>query len=332
MTQNRRAVVIGAVLALLGLYWWTSSRMDPRLSLSEDVPAREPPTQHYDLLPEATLRLPSGIINVGHYRFIEQNGVFREMEQYNNDWLAKHGGTVRSMGFPWEVDAFHWFSRRYEYPFHWERINAHLKLLCRGRGSGDPPLKVLDMGSGISFFHYYVQAHAPCPIHVVASDYDRSYGPIFAAMNENEPDNTIEHKFADMREREEYQDESYDLIYCVSVIEHIPQIMHANAIQEVARILKTGGAFVVTFDISVAPQRAIDPQGAANLLGMMRMAFVETNPAPRDEIFDAPAHHHLTPINSRVGSKDMPGKNLAFTVTCHSFVKPRRVVNDLVKK
>jgi SAM-dependent methyltransferase len=71
-----------------------------------------------------------------------------------------------------------------------------------------------------------------------------------------------------------FKDNTFDLAYSVSILEHIPDF--PRALQEVSRVLKPGGIFVLTFDISITPGQDISVNEVGSLFGrILSSGFAE---------------------------------------------------------
>jgi ubiquinone/menaquinone biosynthesis C-methylase UbiE len=70
--------------------------------------------------------------------------------------------------------------------------------------------------------------------------------------------------------------ESIDLVYCISVLEHIPDF-HA-VIAEVRRVLRPGGIFVLTFDVDLRGNFELGPASYARLMDALNNSFFPVYP------------------------------------------------------
>lgn len=140
------------------------------------------------------------------------------------------------------------WSRQWEYPY----LLAHLP---------DPKreFRILDAGSGWRFF---APALARKGFDVTACDVDRSLNRRYAELARNES-LALRFDVADLGALR-YSDESFDLICCVSVLEHTRD--HSRIVGELARCLLPGGTLLVTFDVSVRGDREIPVAGARELI------------------------------------------------------------------
>lgn len=170
----------------------------------------------------------------------EWNRVFNALEAEQSAFLARDG-EYRSAKYPWPRDALHTWSRLWEYPFAFHQIHRYQEAQ-KGRG-----LRVLDFGSGVTFFPFVVahQGH-----DVLCADIDRDSvasvqkaaglltvgaGRVSAALVDEG--------------RIPVPSGSQDLVYCISVVEHIREF--EDALDEMARVLRPGGRLVLTVDIDL---------------------------------------------------------------------------------
>jgi len=137
--------------------------------------------------------------------------------------------------------------RRVEYP--WSFLNAEL----------DKPMKILDVGSGVSLFPVYMASKG----HDVTSiDNDK------ILMNRLSPKlaewSGVKVKYEDGDGTNlKYSDNTFDRVFCISVLEHLEEEyvngeyvnfhkknLDVKAIGEMLRVLKPNGLLVLTFDWS----------------------------------------------------------------------------------
>lgn len=135
------------------------------------------------------------------------------------------------------------WSRCWEYPYVYHQLNKCLDIYDKGR----EPV-ILDFGCGATFFPFAV---ASMGATVIGSDVDLTYRNEFA----------LAEKIIKTRKgRVNYllsnpntialEDCTVDIIYCISVFEHIPIQMIEVIIDELHRVLKPGGRLILTFDLS----------------------------------------------------------------------------------
>lgn len=183
------------------------------------------------------------------------------MEKAQQGFLGKQP-LFRSKGYRWPKDALHSWSRIWEYPY----VLHHLHQFQKDRDAS-APLEVADIGSGVTFFPLLV-ANSGFRLTcididpVVARDIPRAAEALgvkgitaLTAEGETLP----------------LPDTSMDMVYCISVLEHIPQF--ESTIREMARILKPDGRLILTFDLDLNGNADIGPERYHRLLAALETSF-----------------------------------------------------------
>jgi SAM-dependent methyltransferase len=181
-------------------------------------------------------------------------------------------------------DPLHQWSRQWEYPYVWERVDS----LARGQRK---PLRVLDAGSGITFFPYTM--NESLGVEVVCVDGDDRFGAIHRVLRER-TGAWVEFVGADLRKLPQ-PGNHFDVIYCLSVLEHTrgyPEIL-----VELRRVLRPGGTLVVTFDLSLDGDSDIPLDRAARLTEALTQVFPSGDtPDPKSLPVAARARDALTTL------------------------------------
>ncbi len=193
----------------------------------------------------------SGIIKITDYLETLKSPLFSELEESSDKFTLLQKALFPEFSKRWVKDSFHQWSRQYEYPFA-------AYALERFAGA---PSKVLDAGSGITFFPYYLSEKYP-DMKIECCDYDPELKSQFVRVN-SKLGADIKYFDADIR-RIDRADGTYDSVYCISVLEHTAD--YEEILKEFARLLKTGGILVLTFDISTDGSADIPSDKAQNLL------------------------------------------------------------------
>jgi len=214
-----------------------------------------------------------------------------EMEAEQTRFLGKETA-FRSRSYPWPTDALHSWSRIWEYPY----TLHHLRMLRRNLGP-DGPLLVADIGSGVTFFPLLVaksgmQVHCIDVDPVVAHDLPLAAAALgvsgIQAM-------TCEGNNLPLL------DASMDAVYCVSVLEHIPEF--EITIREIARILKPTGKLILTIDLDLHGNSEIGPARHRDLLaalgGSFDPVFERDQIHPGDMLTSANGRYQLYPTGWR---------------------------------
>jgi 2-polyprenyl-3-methyl-5-hydroxy-6-metoxy-1,4-benzoquinol methylase len=164
--------------------------------------------------------------------------------------MPDHAG-VNQTRFPWAPrmpPAEFYASRLWEYP--WAITSAELST----------GLECADVGCGQSPFTVALRDIYGCSVTPIDPEYDEMSGNYYAhGVNPDfEARTGLEFVRAGI-EKIPAADNSYDRVFCISVIEHIPRHSDVVAgIREVARILRPGGLAVVSVDIGLK-KRIVNP-------------------------------------------------------------------------
>ncbi|HMB95531.1 MAG TPA: class I SAM-dependent methyltransferase, partial [Tepidisphaeraceae bacterium] len=189
--------------------------------------------------------------------------LYRRHVQFNRDFLQKHAQAMAKYGRHWGLDPFKLWSRRWEYPFVAQRLIDF--------GEKHPgEMKILDAGSGVTYFPYFIIENLP-QTQFICCDYDTSYDQMFSEINRDRGQPAVRFMQA-MLQKLPLEDKSLDAICCISVLEHTDN--YGEIINEFARVLKPGGIFVLTFDLSLDGKFTLSKPLASDLLKLLGEKFV----------------------------------------------------------
>lgn len=173
---------------------------------------------------------------------------------------AKTPNTVWS-AYPNFVDyaqVCFWAIRKHEYSFIAESF-------AQIEAQAGHPLRVLDVGCGvvpmcnwISSRGHDVTAFDPLREDIeflVKNDVNRLYG-------------SNVHYQLNRGEQLPFADATFDVVTCVSVLEHITPGNDLLTLWEIARVLKPGGSLLITFDVSPDPVESLDTDAKIDLRGI----------------------------------------------------------------
>jgi SAM-dependent methyltransferase len=213
--------------------------------------------------------LPSGVPSLTAYDALLGTEAFRSLRAAASEFLALHADLLASYRRRWVPDPLHQWSRQWEYPYAWERIEE------RTRRSGHSPVRVLDAGSGVTFFPYLLSRRLDVEVTCVDND-QRLVSPHRQLRQRTGA--SVAFKAADLRRLPE-PDACFDIAYCLSVLEHTAG--RHDIVSELSRVLRPGGMLVVSFDIAPDADSDISLADAELLLRSLRDAF------PRGDALDA---------------------------------------------
>jgi len=218
-------------------------------------------------------QLNSGIPEIKDYENLISSDLFLEMETFSNAFLTRNNRHLEDYSKKWISDSLHQWSRQWEYPFAYTKITSH-RSTC-----ADKALNILDAGSGITFFPYFLKLSFPHS-SIYCCDYDASLKNTYQLINrgENQP---ISFSVAAL-ENTKFQDAFFDCVCCISVLEHTAN--YQQIIDEFYRIMKPDGLLVITFDISLDGYRDISPASAQRLLMTLKNRFSVDDRQSKDVI------------------------------------------------
>jgi SAM-dependent methyltransferase len=185
--------------------------------------------------------LKSGIPRIAEYQELDKEAEFQRLLDFSREFRAEveaRNVFSRLYGIKWVQDPFLQWSRRWEYVYVLQRLENWWQQHPRA-------LDIADAGSGFTFFPFYLQQQHP-DARIRCIDADPTAGRAIheaARMLGNGPSFLLQ----DL-EKLDQASESLDAVFSVSVIEHTGN--PRQVVDEIHRVLKPGGMFVCTFDIS----------------------------------------------------------------------------------
>ncbi len=287
-----------------------------------------------DTVLKNSFRLADGFPTMPDYRQVVATSSFKDMEHYSQRFLEQHDFVAKQ--YRWGKDPLHQWSRQWEYPFVRQEIEAY--LLRQAQLGRQGPVRILDAGSGITFFPFMITEGWPS-CEIVCCDVDATLGPLYQRIkSDSSGSGQVKFMVGDLSKLP-FESGHFDLVYSVSVLEHT---QNASAIVgELRRLVKPGGALVLSFDIGLDGVSWLNSAEAQGLLNRLHELFaggtvdVEREVARPDIVTSsriAQTNKHLLPWVSPFISlvltswrrRRMPAqlrKNLTFY--CGSFAVPR---------
>lgn len=205
------------------------------------------------------LTFGSGLISSKKYSEMIKDEVFLRAEKFSDAFLSENRKIFTKYG--WARDPFHQWSRQWEYPFVYDCIGKNF-------GQKNGKLSILDLGSGMTFFPYFLAQRYPNS-EMFCLDVDSSLSELFSLVEDKNSSRVI-FKIGDMRKLP-FPDNSLDCVYCISVLEHTKN--YDVSLSEIKRVLRPGGVFVLTFDVSVDGDADISKEESKELLETAKELF-----------------------------------------------------------
>lgn len=192
---------------------------------------------------------------------------YRRHVEFNRDFLVANDDAMEKYGKLWAKDTFRLWSRRWEYPFVAERVIAHAK------SSDANSYRVLDAGSGVTYFPYYLCREIGERCQVTCFDSNPTYHAMFDLIQKN-PANPAGERvnfIEGMLQKMPFEDGHFDAVCCISVLEHTSN--YSEILDEFRRVLKPGGSLVITFDLSLDGKFELPKSTAEKLLRELAEKF-----------------------------------------------------------
>lgn len=188
--------------------------------------------------------------------------LFTVLEAREASFLARDA-EFRSPQYRWPRHALHSWSRVWEYPYVLRFLRDFRSSFAEARLP-----RVADLGSGVTFFPF---AAADIGFDVVCLDTDpvcvRDLQAAICVVPKTA--GHVEARLSDSRLP--LSDGEMDVVYSVSVIEHVPEF--ESLVREVCRVLRPGGWFIATVDIALAPGYELSANRHADLVRELSHGF-----------------------------------------------------------
>jgi len=196
------------------------------------------------------------------------------MEMFSDEFVRSHASVLKHYYKEvWGGDLLHIMVRPWEYLYAFLRIEEALT-----RYTQSEEIKVMDMGSGLTFFPFWL-AHSHPKVRIMALDSDSSFDPLFKSILAEEK------KYED---RVYYVDddpittkarrEKFDIIYGISSIAQMTN--YQKMIQNIKDLLNPGGTFVVTFELSIDHQHEVGEERALAFICELNKQFCDVDTFP----------------------------------------------------
>lgn len=207
----------------------------------------------------------SGIASLDDVKTPQWKTMFQQLERDQIEFLV-HQNEFRSEEYKkkWPSDALHWWSRIWEYPYVMHNIKQWYK-----KNSKKKKLKVVDLGSGVTFFPFSI-ARLGLDVCCVDNDKVCEKDLIKAIETISVGSGSVSCKFVSGLHLP-FRNNEVDAIYCISVLEHIPDF--EKTISEMNRILKPGGLCIITIDIDLLGNSELGTEKYEKLRSILEKHF-----------------------------------------------------------
>jgi SAM-dependent methyltransferase len=205
----------------------------------------------------------SGLASLDDLNDIEAINLFNELETHQSIF-SRFEGRFLGEAYKWPRKPLYWWSRCWEYPY----VLHHIKKWRKDQKSGLP--KIVDLGCGVTFFPFSI-ATENCAVVGVDIDPVAEQAIVEAAKYIPISNGSVSFKLTN-GESLPFEDHEIDALYCISVLEHIPN--PCVTIKEIARVLKKGGLFVLTLDVDLKGNYDIGPDKFNSLISTIHEHFV----------------------------------------------------------
>lgn len=257
--------------------------------------------------------LHDGIPLDSEYAELIKSEDFKGIERFSESFLLNNVKPFKFYDYKWVKDPLHQWSRQWEYPYVYNKIKQVAEK--------DPELNVLDAGSGVTFFPYYL-SNELSDSNIHCCDYDdleKAFDDMNSQLNQR-----VKFSNADLRSLP-YENESFHVIYCISVLEHTNE--YERIIDEFYRLLRPGGTLVITFDISLDGTRDIAVDEGEELLKSLVKRFPGYD-SPQSLSADALRSDIFTTLKVGNMNRDLlPWRLPSFLYQLKTFVSTRCFVS-----
>jgi len=178
------------------------------------------------------------------------------------------------------IEEMRQLAKTHNVPYLWSHDCRRWEYACAIMYSGiRTGMKVLDIGSAGSLLPYYL-AIAGCQVYATDLHEFLANDSRLAELFQVE----LTYEAQDVQNLD-YEDNSFDAVTCISVIEHVPD--DGKAMKEMARVLKKGGVLALSTDVH--PQYLPYPdamQSAAKKAGLKRKGFPDARGYDADSLYE----------------------------------------------
>lgn len=206
--------------------------------------------------------LASGPVSWSAYHRLPHCAGYVALQRYSQRFFEQHRQILRHYYRQWTHHPFHHWSRRYEYPYAFAAVADYVAA------HPQRPLALLDAGSGITFFPYFL-TESLTNLAVTCCDSDPMLYHLFPVLNHHCGRN-VEFQQCEIRATP-FASGAFNLIYSLSVLEHTHD--YPAIVAEFDRLLLPGGRLVLSFDISLDDRSSLRRSHLQALLQALQQRF-----------------------------------------------------------
>jgi SAM-dependent methyltransferase len=167
-----------------------------------------------------------------------------ELSSLNVQFMLSDHSDLNARHYPWAADLYPkpqvYATRMWEYPFAILSASMNPGLVCA------------DIGCGMTPFTVYLAKTAKCDVTGFDPDIFVSGErfKVFGVSQEFQNRSGLKVVRAGM-DCLPVPDSSFDRVFCISVMEHVPSTVARRGMREIARVLKPGGLAILTVDTGI---------------------------------------------------------------------------------
>lgn len=222
----------------------------------------------------------SGLAMISDLQTSQWKDLFNYLLEIQTEF-SKHADRIFSKAYPWPQQPLFKWSRLWEYPF----VLHHVRRYRGRKASNSSNERVLDLGSGLTFFPYAIAREG---FEVIATDIDPICRLGYERANRYISAKPGEVRFLQSQANKvPLEDGECSLIYCISVLEHVEPLPTLEALLAgMARVLKNDGLLIVTFDLGLDGLHEILPGKYQSFRRVFENHFESVYPELRPHPFE----------------------------------------------
>jgi 2-polyprenyl-3-methyl-5-hydroxy-6-metoxy-1,4-benzoquinol methylase len=273
-------------------------------------------------MPNQKIYKPEGVPTTQQYESLLASEEFKIIEKFSNSFLDANAAYLSDYAKKWVKDPLHQWSRQWEYLFVFDKCIESFRLDSNSCEPKTKTLNILDAGSGITFFPYFLKNQFAFA-DLYCCDYDSSLEDVYQIINGNTKVK-VNFTLSDLRKLS-FPDGFFDAIYCISVLEHTDN--YGEIIDEFFRVMKPGSNLILTFDVSLDGEGDISPEGAKKLLTALRAKFSSSSNIDDLDLLLSKPVNLTTSYAAKINQHLIPWRRPSFMRRVKDMIRNRRISN-----